>query len=481
MTLELPDFTRARLLIAGDVMSDRYWHGKTHRISPEAPVPIVQVGETEERPGGAGNVALNTAVLGCQTTLLAVTGADDVGLQLEHQLTQSDINCLFQRIPAQNTITKLRVISLHQQLIRLDFENNHYTPDTPLLLAKFEAALQHANVVILSDYAKGTLQNIPAFIQLAQAANVPVLIDPKGNDFTHYRGATLLTPNFKEFEAVVGLCQNDDDITQKALALIQQLDLRALLITRGEQGMTLVCPDTPALHLPARTQEVYDVTGAGDTVIAILAASLAAGSNLPTAVTIANIAAGLSVSKLGAASISLPELRRALLTEQQTSTRGVLSETQLLVAIEEAKAQGERIVMTGGCFDILHAGHVSYLEEAKRRGDRLIVVVNTDESVRHLKGPTRPINPLAERMSVLAGLRAVDWVTSFSESTPERIVGSLKPDLWVKAGDYHVDDLPEGRIVQSYGGEVEILGFVAGCSTTAIIQKAKEKQTEDIS
>jgi D-beta-D-heptose 7-phosphate kinase/D-beta-D-heptose 1-phosphate adenosyltransferase len=474
---KVPDFSKTRVLIVGDVMLDRYWHGNATRISPEAPVPVVQVKGNDECPGGAGNVALNTAALGARTILLGAVGDDAEADILARSLQTAGVDARLQKIAKAQTIAKLRVLSLHQQLIRLDFEDGFYALNTAQLLSEFKTALLEVDVVILSDYAKGTLQCAPQLIELARNANVPVLVDPKGSNVEPYRGASLLTPNRKEFEAIVGVCQNDEEIIAKGLKLIRDYEIAALLVTRGEQGMTLIRENEDALHLTACSREVYDVTGAGDTVIAFLAASLAAGASLSNAAILANIAAGVVVGKLGAATVSVAELRRALLSETGGCARGVLSEDALLTAIEDAKAHGERVVMTGGCFDILHAGHVSYLEEAKALGDRLIVVVNDDASVSRLKGPKRPINSLAQRMAVLAGLNAVDWVVSFSEDTPERIISHLMPDIWVKAGDYTVEKLPETSVLAAYGGEVKILGFVNGCSTSAVVKQIQEMET----
>lgn len=470
MQLQIPNFNKARVLVVGDVMLDRYWSGSTSRISPEAPVPVVHIKQMEERPGGAGNVALNITALGSQASLLGICGSDPAGDSLEAKLCAAGVQCYLQRIPNMPTIAKLRILSLHQQLLRLDFEDNITNIDTNELLISFKKQLANTDIVVLSDYAKGSLRYAKDLIKAARAASIPIFVDPKGQDFSIYEGASLLTPNRKEFEAVVGPCHDENEMVRKGNELLQTYHIDALLITRGEHGMTLIRKDEPELHLPARAREVYDVTGAGDTVIAILAAAFVDKQSLPQAASIANIAAGIVVGKLGAATVSVPELRRAI-QEEHSSGRGVMTEDQLLIAVEDARAHGERIVMTGGCFDILHAGHVAYLEQAKQFGDRLIVAMNDDASVARLKGPARPINSLARRMAVIAGLNAVDWVVSFSEDTPERIVGEILPDVWVKGGDYRVEDLPEARPVLANGGDVQILKFVDGCSTTAIVEK----------
>ena len=473
MPQSMPPFQAARVLVVGDVMLDRYYHGSATRISPEAPVPVVRVNNQEDRPGGAGNVALNIAALGGAATLIGVVGADATAKDLSSRLAAAGVRCEFLESADKPTITKLRVISQHQQLLRMDFEQQFDAADVVGLDARFEAMLDNAQVVIISDYAKGALQDVPSLIKAARAKGKPVIVDPKGSDFEKYRGATLITPNLLEFETVVGACANEQALVKKGLALMLDLDLEAILITRGENGMTLLRPDSPELHLPARAQEVFDVTGAGDTVISVLAASLAAGEGFAEATALANLAASLAVGKLGTAAISGPELRRAL-HQLQASGRGAMSAEQLRIAVEDAKAHGERIVFTNGCFDIIHAGHVGYLAEAKKLGDRLIVAINDDASVHRLKGAGRPINPVERRLAVLAGLEAVDWVVSFPEDTPENLLHLLNPDILVKGGDYSIDQVVGGEYVLSYGGEVKSLDFLDDCSTSAIVEKMRE-------
>ncbi|WP_137818621.1 MULTISPECIES: bifunctional D-glycero-beta-D-manno-heptose-7-phosphate kinase/D-glycero-beta-D-manno-heptose 1-phosphate adenylyltransferase HldE [unclassified Pseudomonas] len=473
MKLSMPRFDQAAVLVVGDVMLDRYWHGGTSRISPEAPVPVVKVEQIEDRPGGAANVALNIAALGAPARLVGVTGQDEAADSLTERLTAAGVDAHFQRIATQPTIVKLRVMSRHQQLLRMDFEEPFAT-DAAALTASVESLLAGVKVLVLSDYGKGALQNHQVLIQAARTRGIPVLADPKGKDFAIYRGASLITPNLNEFETIVGGCADEAELVAKGAELMRELELGALLVTRGEHGMTLLRPGHPALHLPARAREVFDVTGAGDTVISTLAASIAAGEELPQAVALANLAAGIVVGKLGTAAISAPELRRAVQREQG-SERGVLSLEQLLTSIEDARAHGEKIVFTNGCFDILHAGHVTYLEQARAQGDRLVLAINDDASVARLKGPGRPINSVDRRMAVLAGLGAVDWVVSFGEDTPERLLGLLKPDVLVKGGDYGIDQVVGAEIVRAYGGTVKVLGLVENSSTTAIVNKIRER------
>lgn len=477
MKLHIPAFEKAHVLVVGDVMLDRYWHGATSRISPEAPVPVVHVRRNEERPGGAGNVALNIAALQARSTVIGLTGDDEAGTSLIRSLESAGVHCLFQRLAGIPTVTKLRVISRHQQLIRLDFEDGFENFDTAALLDDYRVALAGCAAVVISDYGKGTLKPLRELIDTARAQGKPVLVDPKRSDFAPYAGASVITPNLHEFEAVVGPCRSEAELVEKGLALIRRHALGALLITRGEHGMTLLRADQPELHLPAQAREVFDVTGAGDTVIGVLAAALAAGEELAEATALANVAAGIVVGKLGTATVSVPEIRRALSSRREAGY-GVMSEEQLLIAVEDARAQGECVVMTNGCFDILHAGHVRYLAEARKLGDRLIVAVNDDDSVRRLKGPGRPINPVDRRMAVLAALESVDWVVPFSEATPQRLICAVNPQVLVKGGDYRPEQIAGHDCVQAAGGEVKVLGFEEGVSTSRIIEaiRARDEQ-----
>ncbi|HIF9062644.1 TPA: bifunctional D-glycero-beta-D-manno-heptose-7-phosphate kinase/D-glycero-beta-D-manno-heptose 1-phosphate adenylyltransferase HldE [Photobacterium damselae] len=469
MKLTLPNYEQANVVVLGDIMLDRYWYGPTGRISPEAPVPIVKVDQIEDRPGGAANVAMNIAALGGQVNLIGFTGADESAQFLTQKLTSLNVECQFAEVASHPTITKLRVMSRGQQLLRLDFEESFHGVEPTALLTHLDHALaQGVKTVIFSDYAKGALEHVQTMIQRARQAGVAVLVDPKGTDFERYRGATLLTPNLSEFEAVVGKTHSDDELVTKGLELIERFDLEALLVTRSEHGMTLLQKGQEPLHMPTQAQEVYDVTGAGDTVISVLAASLSAGKSLADSCKLANAAAGVVVGKLGTSTLSTIELTNAI-HGSQDSGFGVVTESQLKVAVAVARARGEKVVMTNGCFDILHAGHVAYLNEAAKLGDRLIVAVNSDASVQALKGPGRPVNPEDRRMAVLAGLGAVDWVVPFSEETPQRLISEVLPTLLVKGGDYKPEEIAGGKEVIAAGGEVKVLNFEDGCSTTEII------------
>ncbi|MFZ7216750.1 bifunctional D-glycero-beta-D-manno-heptose-7-phosphate kinase/D-glycero-beta-D-manno-heptose 1-phosphate adenylyltransferase HldE [Avibacterium avium] len=463
-------FQQAKVLVLGDVMLDRYWFGATNRISPEAPVPVVRVQENEERAGGAANVAMNIASLNVPVQLLGLTGQDEAGSALSTMLEKQNIDCNFVQLASHPTITKLRVLSRHQQLLRLDFEEDFHNVESDLLLEKLQSAVQNFGALILSDYGKGTLNQVQAMIQIARQAKVPVLIDPKGTDFERYRGATLLTPNMSEFEAVVGKCHSEDDIVEKGLKLICDIELSALLVTRSEKGMTLLRPNQPPFHLPTEAKEVFDVTGAGDTVISVLATALADGRSFEESCYLANVAAGIVVGKLGTSTVSNVELENAI-HGRTTTGFGVMNEQQLKEAVAQAKQRGEKIVMTNGVFDIIHPGHVSYLDNARKLGDRLIVAVNSDASVKRLKGESRPINPLEARMAVLAGLAAVDWVVEFSEDTPQRLISEVLPDLLVKGGDYRPEEIAGGKEVIANGGEVKVLNFENGFSSSNVINK----------
>jgi D-beta-D-heptose 7-phosphate kinase/D-beta-D-heptose 1-phosphate adenosyltransferase len=474
MQFEIPAFDQARVLVVGDLMLDRYWSGSTCRVSPEAPVPVVHVNEIEERPGGAGNVALNVTALGAQCALLAVVGKDEAADRLRQLLKQSGVASELLEDEDSQTITKLRVLSQHQQLLRLDFEQTESTASRKPLLNKLRALLPAYDVVVFSDYGKGALVDIRDMIHACKLAGKPALVDPKGSDFDKYRRATVITPNAGEFQAVVGDCHTDEELDSKALQLADTLDIQAILITRGERGMSLVSTGREALHIPTEAKEVFDVTGAGDTVIATLASAMAAGCVLEYAVHLSNIAAGVTVAKLGSATVTVAELKRAL--HAQRGGHGVLDEDVLLHVVNEARENGETIVMTNGCFDILHAGHVHYLNQAAAMGDRLLVAVNIDETVRALKGEGRPVNNLQSRMTVLAGLAAVDWVVPFTEDTPERLICAVKPDLLVKGGDNDPDKVPGAKCVRDNGGEVLALDYIDGRSTTNIIRQIRQNE-----
>jgi len=472
VTQLIPDFSKAHVVVAGDVMLDRYLFGSTGRISPEAPVPVVHVQETDDRPGGAANVAVNLASLGVTTRLIGVVGNDDAAASLRAILKSRDIACDLHTVKDRPTITKTRVQSRGQQLIRLDQENTSAVPGGEVLRL-LRKSLKGAGAVVLSDYGKGALTDIAAMISACREAGVPALVDPKGSDFEKYRGASVITPNQAEFEAVVGVCDSDEKLVERAREMLDDLDLDALLVTRSEKGMLLLEADKEPVFLSTRAREVFDVTGAGDTVIATLAGAVASGQSLTSSAALANIAAGLVVRKIGVATVTPGEISLSL-HERGQGGRALLGLEELKLIVAESRDRGERVIMTNGVFDVLHAGHVAYLEEAKSLGDRLIVAVNDDASVRRLKGETRPINVLEDRMLVLAGLAAVDWVVPFSGDTPAALIADVLPDVLVKGGDYKPDDIAGGKDVLQNGGEVRVLAFRDGLSSSRIIDKLSD-------
>ncbi|MDA9049468.1 bifunctional D-glycero-beta-D-manno-heptose-7-phosphate kinase/D-glycero-beta-D-manno-heptose 1-phosphate adenylyltransferase HldE [Pseudomonadales bacterium] len=469
--MKLPRFDKARVLTLGDAMLDRYWHGNTVRISAEAPVPVVDITEREDRLGGAANVALNVAALGASSTLVAVLGFDESAEILKAKLDSAGIVDATLGREDYQTITKLRIVSHGQQMVRADFEHIVDLEAAPMMPV-YLGALAQTDLVILSDYDKGVISDPQAFIQQARALHKTILVDPKYKDFSLYAGATLIKPNRVEFMKAVGGWANEAELVTKCHAMIAKLGLEAILVTRDSDGLTLVQKNQPAIHMPARKREVFDLSGAGDTVIATLGAALAAGETLPDAVNMANVAAGIAVSKPGIVSVSGPELRHEL-SHDQRFDKGIMNEDQLLLAAAEARSRGERVVFTNGCFDILHAGHVDYLAEARQRGDRLVVAINSDESVHRLKGEGRPINTVDRRMAMLAGLSAVDWVVTFEHDTPLALLEKLRPDVLVKGGDYGIEQVVGGDMVRAYGGEVAVLSLVEDCSTTAIVEKIR--------
>jgi D-beta-D-heptose 7-phosphate kinase/D-beta-D-heptose 1-phosphate adenosyltransferase len=482
MTVKGLDFSGAKVLVVGDVMLDQYWHGAASRISPEAPVPVVHINRVDERPGGAANVAIGVAALGATTRLLGLTGNDIAATILSNLLSKEGVDYYFEKIHDHHTITKLRVLSRNHQMIRLDQEKQFLQAVVALdaLQDHYDRLLDGMEVVILSDYGKGTLAQSTRLIEKARAKNIRVLVDPKSTDFSIYRGASVITPNLKEFEAVVGACPNTDVLIQKAVKLLQEHQIESMVITRSEKGLSVIFANGETAHVPAVAREVHDVTGAGDTVVAVLGVALAAGMSLVDAASLGNIAAGIVVGKLGAATVTVAELE-SVLGKDENITLGVMSEESLLAAVRRSRAKGERIVFTNGCFDILHAGHVLYLEQAKRLGDRVIVAVNSDESISRLKGPTRPINPLENRLQVLSGLRSVDWVVPFSDDTPERLIKKIVPDIMVKGGDYQdLEALPGALFVLSQGGEVRTLGLKEGLSTTHLISMINNQAPETV-
>ena len=470
----LPDMSASSVTVIGDVMLDRFWAGATRRMSPEAPVPVVNVSSQEDRAGGAGNVAVNLAQLGLTVSLVGLCGDDDPARALRRCVEEAGVRWNVMPCAAE-TIVKLRVLSRNQQLLRMDFEQSLRPYANDLFVGFAEQHLVGADLVVFSDYAKGSLALIESLIARCRSLGKTTLVDPKGHEFERYRGATVLTPNLTELEAVVGPCQDDATLIAKAETLRSALELEAILVTRSEAGMTLIQAGSAPQHFAASAQEVFDVTGAGDTVIATLAGCLSAGLPMAEAARIANRAAGVVVAKLGTASVTPGELTEVADTLPDAQERqGVTSASDMLAVLAAARGRGQRVVMTNGCFDLLHPGHIAYLEQAATLGDLLVVAVNDDESVRRLKGDARPVNAVADRMAVLVGLAAVDYVLPFSEDTPAKLIEALAPDVLVKGGDYVVEEIAGHESVMARGGEVVVLDFLEGHSTSSLIERLSD-------
>jgi len=471
----LAGFSRARILVVGDLMLDRFIYGSVERISPEAPVPVLRVERETVMLGGAGNVARNVVGLGARATLLSLVGDDSAGHEVQAMIaaeTSLDADLVVE--PGRATTVKTRYVSGGHQLLRADRETVRPVGALGLsrLLGAFEAALDEHDVVVLSDYAKGLLSDeaLPALISRAVARGVPVIADPKSVDFTRYAGVTLIKPNRKELIAATRLPALHDDEIEAAARIVQaDTNIPHVLVTRGERGMTLVGPDEALAHLPTRAREVYDVSGAGDTVLATLAAAFAAGATPLAAAHLANLGAGIVVGKTGTAPIRLMELAAALAGGAAGHSQKVLTAADAACAVETWRGLGLRVGFTNGCFDLIHPGHVSLLAQARAACDRLIVGVNSDASVRRLKGPTRPVQDETSRATVLAALSSVDLVVVFDEDTPMELIQALRPDVLVKGADYTVATVVGSDFVQSYGGRVVLAELSAGHSTTATI------------
>ena len=470
MNLDL--LKKANVLVVGDIILDKYIYGSVDRVSPESPVPVLRPESEESRLGGAANVASNISSLGSKVSLQGVIGRDEAAEGLKALLKEKKVKGFFST-SSLPTISKLRLLASRQQLLRIDVEEKFSIEDwskTKALFSKIISSTK-ATVIVVSDYDKGTLRDIPFLIKQAAKKNIYTLIDPKGNDFSKYEGANIITPNYLEFSNAVGGVLSESDLTLKAKNLIEDLKLEALLITRGAEGMTLVEKQKDKMirtDFSTLAQEVFDVSGAGDTVIASLAASIASGFNLSDSVRISNVAAGIVVGKSGTATPRLSELEASFKTNADS-----FSKAQLKLICKEAKEDSLKVVFTNGCFDILHAGHLSYLEAAKKLGDKLIVGINNDSSVSKLKGKGRPINPLEERMALIQALKCVDYVVSFSEDTPLKLIEFLKPNVLVKGADYKVKDIVGSESVIKDGGEVRTIPLVKGLSSSRKIQKIK--------
>ena len=463
----LPSDPEVHVLVVGDVMLDRYLYGRAERVSEEAPVPIVQVDGSEDRLGGAANVAVNVVSLGARCTLVGAVGDDPCGTVVADLLDAAGVDADLVVVDGWRTTLKERVVSMRKQIARMDFETP--LPESAAIdIAKRVA--RHAagkNALIVEDYDKGAIDR-PQRI-LAAAEGLPTVVDPKFKPFAKYRGAALLKPNRREFAQALGRWPNDSELGELGPALARSSGVEAIALTRGGDGITLFESNGSLEHLPALPIDVYDSTGAGDTVAAAFGVCAARGWTWSDSARVANVAGALVCAKAGTEAVRLAELNRTL-RESVPTTPAASNRRQLAEAVRRARRQGARIVFTNGCFDILHAGHVGYLDEARQLGDRLIVAVNDDDSVRRQKGDGRPINKLAQRVRVLEGLAAVDWVVPFSEDTPEVLLEEIRPDVLVKGGDYASGEIVGAEFVRSYGGDVRVLSEVEGHSTTKLVE-----------
>jgi D-beta-D-heptose 7-phosphate kinase/D-beta-D-heptose 1-phosphate adenosyltransferase len=473
----LDSFHRARVLVLGDVMLDRFIYGSVERISPEAPVPVMTVIRTAAMPGGAANVARNVATLGGQVTLLSVVGTDAAAQELRAQLAAlPTIRPELIIDESRPTTVKTRHIADRQQILRSDVEDRSplTSASTAAVLTRFRAALADAQIVVLSDYAKGVLTEelCAAAIAAARTAGRVVLVDPKSRSFERYRGASILTPNRHELQAACGRdCDTDAQVVAGAREVLAQGICEALVVTRGEHGMSIIPAHGEAVHVRTTAREVFDVSGAGDTAVATMALGLSHGAPIADAVQLANRAAAIVVGKHGTATVTAGEL----IAQFSHADAGVGGKHFTIESVRELvarwRASGLRIAFTNGCFDLLHPGHVALLEQARQAGDRLVVGLNSDLSVRRLKGPGRPVQGEVARATLLASLKAVDAVVIFEEDTPLELIGALQPDVLIKGADYTVDAVVGAELVQQRGGKVVLVELVPAHSTTSTIQR----------
>jgi len=468
---------QARILIVGDLILDHYVYGSTERTSPEAPVPVVLFSRDQYIPGGAANVARNITAIGAEACLCGCIGNDDFGKILRDQLVRTGAKCdSMVTVTDRPTTTKTRIVSPGQQVVRVDREvDRPYSDEVERdLLGAVEKAVDNCDAIILSDYAKGVLSlNLTRnVIELAKARQLPVLVDPKGRDYTRYAGATIITPNAREAYEATGIrTDSDEGLTRAAERLHEVVQCDAVVITRGAQGVGVFEKDKPPLLMPTFARDVYDVTGAGDTFVAFLAMGSASGLSLEASARFANAAAGVAVGKAGAATVALSDLRSALLPGRLGRKLRTVAELGPLG--EALRKEGKRIVFTNGCFDFLHAGHVSFMEKARALGDVLVLATNTDEVITRLKGRPRPIIRQVQRQALLAAIESVDYVVPFTEETPHAAIAALRPDLLVKGSNYTHEEVEGHEIVRGYGGEVRLLDVLEDFSTKDLLAQWK--------
>jgi D-beta-D-heptose 7-phosphate kinase/D-beta-D-heptose 1-phosphate adenosyltransferase len=471
-------FPQARVLVVGDVILDRYVAGAVSRLSPEAPIPVLRPANRRATLGGSANVALNVATLGGHAILVGVVGADESGAEIARLLALSpDTESALVVAKDRPTTAKTRFMAGSHQLLRLDEEMaGPLDPETAAaVLAQIEAALLRTDIVVLSDYAKGVLCDgvLEQALAMAAKAGRTVIADPKRADFRAYRGATILTPNEHEVRAATRIgAEHDADADRAGRDALAATEGEAVLVTRSAKGLTLVRRDMEAMHLPTRAREVADVSGAGDTLVAALAVALGAGASLPDAARLANITAGISVGKQGTATVTRRELLGALHMRDLAATDSkVATLDEAMTQVEAWHGMGLRVGFANGCFDLIHPGHVRLLSQARAACDRLIVALNTDDSVKRLKGPTRPLQNETARAIVMASMAPVDLVILFDEDTPLEAIQALKPDILVKGSDYTVDRVVGADLVQGWGGRVVLVTLEEGHSTTGTIRR----------
>ncbi len=480
-------FNRAKginALVIGDLMLDEYLWGKAERISPEAPVQVVDVNREDLRLGGAGNVANNLLAIGCKVTVCSVIGGDENGTILRRAFTGKGINTdgIFED-PMRATSKKTRVLAANQQIVRIDRETRdavHGEYEEKIVRFVSDRAADW-NVILVSDYLKGVLtpRVLSMVIETGKRLGIPVVIDPKGNDYSKYRGATIITPNRKEAEAASRIPIIDGkSLDAAASSLLEAGEYQALLVTRSSEGMSLYTRDGAMTHIPTVAREVYDVTGAGDTVMANLALGLACGLGFAESARVANVAAGIAVGKLGTSTVSPVEIIGAISHEHADSDVKIKNLDVLVSIVETEKQRGKKVVFTNGCFDLLHAGHVRYLQKARKFGDLMVLGLNSDSSVQRLKGEKRPLIGEDERAHILAALDCIDYVVIFEEDTPIRLLEALRPSVLVKGGDYTPETVVGRDLDESSGGRVELVEFVDGKSTTNIIEKILQTYSE---
>jgi len=451
-------------------MLDEYWLGSSNRISPEAPVPVVKINKKYFRVGGAGNVALNLCKFNPKVCLISTVGKDMDGKIIKKILKSEKINFIFKEKSSCKTIKKLRIFAQNHQMIRLDFENKKENYELELS-EQIKQQIRKSKFILLSDYGKGSLINVKKIIKYAKSKSKDIIVDPKGSDFSKYSEASILTPNINEFIEVVGEVKDQTELVKKAKILINKINLRGILITQGKDGMTFVSKKK-VIFKNSLTQDVFDVSGAGDTVIATFSAYLNMGKTLDESMEKANIAASIVIKKLGTAKANKQEIEKIYNEKNKIfDTKYLKTNSKILQIINFIKSQNKKIVLANGCFDILHLGHIHLLEKAKKFGDYLIVALNSDNSIKKLKGKTRPINKVAARIKLLTALKCVDFVVVFNELTPLNIIKMVRPDVLVKGGDYKIKNIVGSDIIKSYNGEVKIVKIVKGYSTTKLLQK----------